>query len=46
VPIEQFIAVLACHETRLIVEVDGGQQDPLSEREATHARFPKGKAYA
>jgi very-short-patch-repair endonuclease len=32
--------------TRLIVEIDGGQQDPLSEREATHARFPKGEAYA
>jgi len=30
----------------LIVEIDCGQHDPLSEREATRTRFPKGEAYA
>jgi very-short-patch-repair endonuclease len=45
VPIGQFIAEFTCHEARLIVEIDGGQHDPSSEREATRTRLPEGEGY-
>jgi very-short-patch-repair endonuclease len=39
VPIGCFTADFVCHEARLIVEIDGGQHDPLSELEASRTRF-------
>jgi very-short-patch-repair endonuclease len=38
VPIGRLTADFVCHEARLIVEIDGGQHDPLSELEASRAR--------
>jgi very-short-patch-repair endonuclease len=45
VPIGRFIADFACHEARLIVEIDGGQHDPSSELESTRTRFLEGEGY-
>ena len=45
VPIGRFIADFVCHEARLIVEIDGGQHDPLSEMEANRTRFLEGEGY-
>jgi very-short-patch-repair endonuclease len=39
VPIGRFIADFVCHTARLIVEIDGGQHDPSSYREAERAEF-------
>ena len=43
VPIGKFIADFACHEARLIVEIDGGQHDSSSEAETTRTRFLRGE---
>ena len=45
VPIGRFIADFVCHEARLIVEMDGGQHDPSSERERSRTRFLEGEGY-
>jgi very-short-patch-repair endonuclease len=45
VPIGHFIADFVCHEARLIVEIDGGQHDPLSKSEASRTRFLEGEGY-
>jgi very-short-patch-repair endonuclease len=42
---EQFVVDFACHEARLVVEIDGGQHDPFSEREATRTRLLEGEGY-
>jgi very-short-patch-repair endonuclease len=34
VPVGRYIADFACHEARLIVEIDGGQHDRSSPQEA------------
>ncbi len=45
VPIGPFIADFACHRAKLVVEIDGGQHDPLSEAEASRTRFLEGEGY-
>jgi primosomal protein N' (replication factor Y) len=45
VPIGRYIVDFACHEARLIVEIDGGQHDPLSRREAERSRFLQSEGY-
>ncbi|MGH7096874.1 MAG: endonuclease domain-containing protein [Stellaceae bacterium] len=45
VPIGRFIADFACHEARVIVEIDGGQHDPASEMEACRTRFLESEGY-
>jgi very-short-patch-repair endonuclease len=45
VPIGRFIVDFVCHQARLIVEIDGGQHDPSSEREAGRTRFLQGEGY-
>ncbi len=39
VPLGQYIADFACHEARLIIEIDGGQHDPSSAEETERSRF-------
>ena len=49
VPLGRYIADFVCHDARLIVELDGGQHDCLSQQEADRSRFPgscKAKAIA
>jgi very-short-patch-repair endonuclease len=45
VPLGRFIADFVCHEAKLIVEVDGGQREPLSEQEMQRTRFLEGQGY-
>jgi len=45
VPIGPYIADFVCHEARLIVEIDGGQLDRLSPREAERSRFLQNEGY-
>jgi len=45
VPIGPFIADFVCHQARLIIEIDGGQHDPLSGAEASRTRFLEGEGY-
>src|SRR6516165_6634756 len=45
VPIGRFIADFVCHQARLIVEIDGGQHDPTSEKEASRTRFLEAEGY-
>ena len=45
VPIGRFIADFACHEARLIIEVDGGQHDLESPEEIARTRFLVSEGY-
>jgi very-short-patch-repair endonuclease len=45
VPIGRYIVDFVCHDARLIVEVDGGQHDHLSQREAERSRFLQNQGY-
>ena len=45
VPIGHYIADFACHEARLIVEIDGGQHDRLSPRETERSGFLQSEGY-
>ena len=45
VPIGDYIADFVCHEARLIVEIDGGQHDRLSPREAERSGFLQNEGY-
>src|SRR6516225_9340079 len=45
VPLGCYIADFVCHEARLIVELDGGQHDPLSQQEADRSRFLQSEGY-
>jgi very-short-patch-repair endonuclease len=45
VPIGCYIADFVCHEARLIVEIDGGQHDRSSCREAERAEFLQNEGY-
>jgi very-short-patch-repair endonuclease len=45
VPIGRFIADFVCHAARLIVEIDGGQHDLLSDEEMNRAQFLEGQGY-
>jgi len=45
VPIGPYIADFACHEARLIIEIDGGHHDPASPQEIERRRFPEGQGY-
>jgi very-short-patch-repair endonuclease len=45
VPIGRFIADFVCPTARLIVEIDGGQHDPSSYREAERAEFLQNEGY-
>jgi very-short-patch-repair endonuclease len=45
VPIGRYIADFVCHETRLIVEIDGGQHDRSSCREAERSEFLQNEGY-
>jgi very-short-patch-repair endonuclease len=45
VPIGRYIADFLCDEARLIVEIDGGQLDRLSPREAERSRFLQNEGY-
>jgi very-short-patch-repair endonuclease len=45
VPIGPFIADFVCHKAKLIIEVDGGQHDLDSIREATRAEFLEREGY-
>jgi very-short-patch-repair endonuclease len=45
VPIGRYIADFVCHEARLIVEIDGGQHDRLSPREAERSGFLQNEGY-
>jgi len=45
VPLGQYIVDFACHEPRLIVEIDGGQHDRSSMGEMERNRFLEGQGY-
>jgi len=45
VPIGRYIADFACHEARIIVEVDGGQHDRSSPQEAERSAFLQNEGY-
>ena len=45
VPIGRYIADFACHEARLIVEIDGGQHDRSSPREAERSGLLQNEGY-
>ena len=45
VPIGRYIVDFVCHEARLIVEIDGGQHDPLSPRDSERSRFLQNEGY-
>ncbi len=45
VPIGRSIADFACHEARLIVEIDGGEHDRSSPREAERSGFLQNEGY-
>src|SRR5215470_13854514 len=45
VPLGRYIADFVCHEARLIVELDGGQHDSLSQQEADRSRFLQSEGY-
>ena len=45
VPIGRYIADFVCHEARLIVEIDGGQHDRSSPREAERSGFLQNEGY-
>jgi very-short-patch-repair endonuclease len=45
VPIGRYIADFACHEARLIVEIDGGQHDRSSPQEAERSGFLQNEGY-
>ncbi len=45
VPIGRYIAGFVCHEARPIVEIDGGQHDVLSPREAERNQFLQSEGY-
>ena len=45
VPIGGYIADFVCHEARLIVEIDGGQHDRSSPREAERSGFLQDQGY-
>jgi very-short-patch-repair endonuclease len=45
VPIGRYIADFVCHEVRLIVEIDGGQHDRSSPREAERGAFLQNEGY-
>jgi very-short-patch-repair endonuclease len=45
VPISRYIADFVCHEARLIVEIDGGQHDRSSPREAERKGFLQNQGY-
>ncbi len=45
VPIGRYIADFVCHEARLIVEIDGGQHDRASPREAERTGFLQHEGY-
>jgi very-short-patch-repair endonuclease len=45
VPIDNYIADFACHEARLIVEIDGGHHGSSSTREAPRSEFLQKEGY-
>ena len=45
VPIGRYIVDFACHEAKLIIEVDGGQHDRQSEDEIRRTEVLKGQGY-
>jgi very-short-patch-repair endonuclease len=45
VPIGRYIADFVCHETRLIVEIDGSQHDRSSPQEAERTAFLQNEGY-
>jgi very-short-patch-repair endonuclease len=45
VPLGRYIADFVCHEARLIVELDGGQHDSLSQQEVDRSRFLQSEGY-
>ena len=45
VPLSPFIADFVCHEAKLIIEIDGGQHDRLSEQEMHRTRFLESQGY-
>jgi len=45
VPIGRYIADFVCHEARLILEIDGGQHDRSSPREAERSCFLENQDY-
>jgi very-short-patch-repair endonuclease len=45
VPLGRYIADFVCHEARLIVEIDGGQHDRSSPREAERSGVLEGEGY-
>src|SRR5882724_8686520 len=45
VPIGRYIVDFVCHEARLIVEIDGGQHDTWSPREAERHEFLQSAGY-
>src|SRR5207245_8153996 len=45
VPLGRYVADFACHEARLIVEIDGGQHDRSSPLEAERTLFLQAEGY-
>jgi len=45
VPLGRYIADFVCHDARLIGELDGGQHDASSQREAARTRFLQDQGY-
>jgi very-short-patch-repair endonuclease len=45
VPLERYIVDFACHEARLVIEIDGGQHGSSSESEIERSEFLKKEGY-
>ena len=45
VPIGSYVADFVCHDARLIAEIDGGQHDRSSIREAARTEFLQNEGY-
>jgi very-short-patch-repair endonuclease len=45
VPIGRFVADFACHEARLIIEIDGGKHDPSFAPEIERTEFLESEGY-
>ena len=44
-PFGRYIVDFACHEARLIIEIDGGQHDPTAPQEVERKRFLEDQGY-
>jgi very-short-patch-repair endonuclease len=45
VPFGRYVADFACHEARLVIEIDGGQHEPPAYREDERSQFLQDQGY-